>query len=113
MTLIARWRRLRSQARKGWTLPQSPTGNSSAGKRAQRAPRRGGAAGRLSLLIGRAADAVKVRGTLVYPSVIEDVLAQRLQQGAEWRIEVDRAQAASDVISHDANDGTECHREPA
>lgn len=54
---------------------------------------------RITALIGRADDAIKVRGTLVYPSVIEDVLAERLQPGAEWRIEVDRARAASDVIT--------------
>lgn len=50
-------------------------------------------------LLGRVDDAIKVRGALVYPSVIEDVLAGRLKQGAEWRIEVDRECAASDTLT--------------
>ena len=50
-------------------------------------------------LIGRVDDAIKVRGTLVYPSVIEDVLTGQLMQGAEWRIVVDRKRAANDTIA--------------
>lgn len=50
-------------------------------------------------LVGRVDDAIKVRGALVYPSVIEEVLAGQLTQGAEWRIEVDRKRAANDTIA--------------
>ena len=53
----------------------------------------------ISALVGRVDDAIKVRGALVYPSVIEDVLVGQLRQGAEWRIEVDRKQAAHDTIA--------------
>ena len=53
----------------------------------------------VSALIGRVDDTIKVRGVLVYPSVIEDVLAGKLMQGAEWRIEVDRKRAANDTIT--------------
>ena len=52
----------------------------------------------VTTLIGRLDDAIKVRGTLVYPSVIEDVLTGQLMQGAEWRIVVDRKRAANDTI---------------
>ena len=50
-------------------------------------------------LVGRVDDAIKVRGALVYPSAIEDVLAGELMPGAEWRIEVDRKRAANDTIA--------------
>ena len=50
-------------------------------------------------LIGRTDDAIKVRGALVYPSVIEEALTERLARGAEWRIEVERQRAASEVIT--------------
>ena len=53
----------------------------------------------VTTLVGRVDDAIKVRGALVYPSVIEDVLAGQLTQGAEWRIEVDRQRAANDTIT--------------
>ena len=53
----------------------------------------------VTTLVGRVDDAIKVRGALVYPSVIEDVLAGQLTQGAEWRIEVDRKRAANDTIA--------------
>ena len=52
----------------------------------------------ITTVIGRIDDAIKVRGALVYPSVIEDVLTERLSGGAEWRIEVDRARAASETL---------------
>ena len=51
-----------------------------------------------STIIGRIDDAIKVRGALVYPSVIEDVLTERLAQGAEWRVELDREHAAKETI---------------
>ena len=53
----------------------------------------------VTTLVGRVDDAIKVRGTLVYPSAIEDVLAGELMPGAEWRIEVDRKLAANDTIA--------------
>ena len=52
-----------------------------------------------TILVGRVDDAIKVRGALVYPSVIEDVLAGQLLQGAEWRIEVERKRAANETIT--------------
>ena len=42
----------------------------------------------ISAVVGRVDDAIKVRGALVYPSAVEEVLAARLSVGAEWRIEV-------------------------
>ena len=54
---------------------------------------------RITALIGRTDDALKVRGALVYPSVIEETLTERLARGAEWRIEVDRQRAANEVIT--------------
>ena len=53
----------------------------------------------ITTVIGRIDDAIKVRGALVYPSVIEDVLTQRLSRGAEWRVEVDRVRAASETLT--------------
>ena len=53
----------------------------------------------ITALIGRTDDAIKVRGALVYPSVIEEVLTERLARGAEWRIEVDRKRAANETIT--------------
>ena len=52
-----------------------------------------------TILVGRVDDAIKVRGALVYPSVIEDVLAGQLLQGAEWRIAVERKRAANETIT--------------
>ena len=49
-------------------------------------------------LVGRVDDAIKVRGAFVYPSVIEDVLVERLMLGAEWRIEIDRKHGASESL---------------
>ena len=53
----------------------------------------------ITTLVGRTDDALKVRGALVYPSVIEEVLTERLDPGAEWRIEVDRKRAAGETIT--------------
>ena len=53
----------------------------------------------ISTIIGRIDDAIKVRGALVYPSVIEDVLTDLLTAGAEWRIEVNREHAASETLT--------------
>ena len=53
----------------------------------------------ITSVIGRIDDAIKVRGTLVYPSVIEDLLTERLALGAEWRIEISRGLAESDRLS--------------
>ncbi len=50
-------------------------------------------------LIGRIDDAIKVRGALVYPSAIEDVLAGRLAPGAEWRIEVGRERGEAETLT--------------
>ena len=50
-------------------------------------------------VVARIDDAIKVRGALVYPGVIEDVLAPRLTPGAEWRIEIARERAANDVMT--------------
>ena len=52
----------------------------------------------VTTLVGRVGDAIKVRGALVYPSVIEDVLVDKLRLGAEWRVEVYRAPGANEVL---------------
>ncbi len=49
-------------------------------------------------LIGRVDDAIKVRGALVYPSAVEDVLVARLRSGAEWRIEIGRERGTSETL---------------
>lgn len=54
---------------------------------------------RISTLLGRIDDAVKVRGALVYPSVIEELVVAAIPTGAEWRIELHRDAAAFDVLS--------------
>ena len=53
----------------------------------------------MTSVIARIDDAVKVRGTLVYPGAIEDVLASRLLPGAEWRVGIDREPGANDVMT--------------
>ena len=53
----------------------------------------------ITSVIGRIDDAIKVRGALIYPSVIEELLTQRLTQGAEWRIELGRELGSSDTIT--------------
>ena len=40
-----------------------------------------------------------MRGALVYPSAIEDVLAGRLAPGAEWRIEVGRERGEAETLT--------------
>ena len=52
----------------------------------------------VTALVGRVDDAIKVRGTLIYPSVIEDVLVQKLSLGAEWRVEVYRDPRLNEVL---------------
>ena len=54
---------------------------------------------RISTILGRIDDALKVRGTLVYPSVIEETVVAVLPPGAEWRIELTRDAAALDVLT--------------
>jgi len=63
---------------------------------------------RISALVGRIDDALKVRGTLVYPSAIEDVLTEALSDGAEWRIELSREVGDHDVmrIRYEHDDGS-------
>lgn len=54
---------------------------------------------RVTTILGRIDDALKVRGALVYPSVIEELLVATLPGGAEWRIELTRDAAALDVLT--------------
>jgi phenylacetate-CoA ligase len=54
---------------------------------------------RTTAVAARIDDAVKVRGTLVYPGVIEEVLVAQLRPGAEWRIELSRDAGALDVLT--------------
>ncbi len=59
-------------------------------------------------LRGRVDDAIKVRGALVYPTVIEEIVVERLAPGAEFRIEIDRAPGRLDeitvVVEHEGSD---------
>ncbi len=59
-------------------------------------------------LRGRVDDALKVRGALVYPMVIEELVVARLAPGAEFRIVVDRAPGELDeltvVVEHEGNE---------
>jgi len=54
---------------------------------------------RISPIVGRIDDALKVRGALVYPSVIEELIVSRLDVGAEWRIELSRRSGSLDVLA--------------
>lgn len=54
---------------------------------------------RVTTILGRIDDALKVRGALVYPSVIEELLVAGLPGGSEWRIELTRDAAALDVLT--------------
>jgi len=53
---------------------------------------------RVTSLLGRIDDALKVRGALVYPSVIEEVVLDHLEPGAEFRIELDRSGGGLDRL---------------
>ncbi len=59
-------------------------------------------------LRGRLDDAIKVRGALVYPTVIEEIVVERLSPGAEFRIEIDREPGRLDeitvVVEHEGSD---------
>ncbi|MCP5030047.1 MAG: phenylacetate--CoA ligase [Actinomycetia bacterium] len=50
-------------------------------------------------LLGRIDDAMKVRGTLVYPSAIDDLVVRTLPPGAEWRIVLTREVGGNDVMT--------------
>lgn len=54
---------------------------------------------RVSSIIGRIDDALKVRGALLYPSDVEEVLIAWLPHGAEWRVEITREHGAMDTIT--------------
>ncbi|MCP3911687.1 MAG: phenylacetate--CoA ligase [Actinomycetia bacterium] len=50
-------------------------------------------------LLGRIDDAVKVRGALVYPSAVEDLVVKALPTGAEWRIVLTREVGGNDIMT--------------
>lgn len=54
---------------------------------------------RVTTLLGRLDDGLKVRGALIYPSVIEEVVVPQLARGAEFRIEIDRPQGKMDELT--------------
>ncbi len=62
----------------------------------------------LSPIVGRVDDAIKVRGALVYPTVIEEVVLRHIAPGAEFRIEIEREPGRFDemkvVVEHDGAD---------
>jgi phenylacetate-CoA ligase len=62
----------------------------------------------ISTLIGRVDDALKIRGALVYPAVIESVIVEHCADGAEWRIALDRSAGHLDtlriVVEHERPD---------
>jgi phenylacetate-CoA ligase len=53
---------------------------------------------RVTQIAGRLDDALKIRGALVYPSAIEEVVAGYCRPGAEWRISVTREPGGLDVL---------------
>lgn len=59
-------------------------------------------------IVGRVDDAIKVRGALVYPAVVEALVVGSCPPGAEWRILLDREPGRFDtmalVVEHDAAD---------
>lgn len=54
---------------------------------------------KMTSLLGRVDDAIKVRGTLVYPRIVEEVCAANLAPGSEWRIVLTREAGQHDVMS--------------
>lgn len=50
-------------------------------------------------ILGRVDDALKVRGALVYPGVIEHIVVAHCTPGTEWRVVVERGQGALDVLT--------------
>jgi phenylacetate-CoA ligase len=50
-------------------------------------------------LHGRIDDAIKVRGALVYPAVIDAAVAAAIPPGAEWRIVLTRETAGLEVLT--------------
>jgi phenylacetate-CoA ligase len=50
-------------------------------------------------LHGRIDDAIKVRGALVYPAVVDAVVVESLAPGAEWRVVLTREIAGLDVLT--------------
>lgn len=54
---------------------------------------------RITSVRGRVDDALKVRGALVYPGVIEEVVVSHLRRGAEWRVELHRDAGRLDVLT--------------
>jgi phenylacetate-CoA ligase len=53
----------------------------------------------MTSLLGRVDDAIKVRGTLVYPRIVEEVCVTALAPGSEWRIVLTRQTGAHDVMA--------------
>lgn len=53
---------------------------------------------RVSTLVGRIDDALKVRGALVYPAVVEESVVAALPVGAEWRVELSREPGGLDLL---------------
>ncbi len=54
---------------------------------------------KLTSLLGRVDDAIKVRGALVYPRVIEEVCVAALPPGSEWRIVLSREAGEHDIMT--------------
>lgn len=54
---------------------------------------------RVTSILGRIDDALKIRGALVYPSAIEEVVAGFCPPGAEWRIDVTREPGGLDLLT--------------
>jgi phenylacetate-CoA ligase len=54
---------------------------------------------RITQITGRLDDALKIRGALVYPSAIEEVVAGFCPPGSEWRIRVTREAGGLDVLT--------------
>lgn len=54
---------------------------------------------RVTSIVGRIDDALKVRGALVYPSAIEEVVTGFCAPGAEWRIDLRREAGGLDVLT--------------
>lgn len=53
----------------------------------------------MTSLLGRVDDAIKVRGALLYPRVIEEACVAHLAPGAEWRIVLSREAGSHDVLT--------------
>jgi phenylacetate-CoA ligase len=63
-------------------------------------------------IVGRSDDVLKIRGTLVFPSQIEQILSQVAGVGDGWQIVIDQDRTAMDALNIMVEAHTECWTRP-